>query len=324
MPGVFICYRREDTAPYAGRIFDHLAAHFGNDHVFFDVDDMMPGQDFVQVLDQTLKASNAVVVLIGRAWLSAVDEHGHRRIDRHGDYVRQEIATAISKSVPVIPVLVGRATMPKAEELPRSLLPLARSHAIEVSDTRFRQDVEGLIAAIGNFIRTASPRLELRSEPATLSTAEARIMLVRRDFYCAGINEAGKGVSNQFEQKVVGDQLVVVDHATRLMWEKIGSAAAIQGDPGAPAYAEAANDKKLAGCTGWRLPTLEEGMSIMAPNKHGAYHLDPVFDPSAAMMWTADLWPDGKRWLIYYADGSCGIENLSFHAYIRLVRGVRE
>jgi hypothetical protein len=214
--------------------------------------------------------------------------------------------------------------MPKSEELPRSLLPLARCHAIEVSDTRFRQDVEGLIAAIGNFIRTASPRLELRSEPATLSTAEARIMLVRRGFYCAGINEAGKGVSHQFEQQVAGDQLVVVDHATRLMWEKIGSAAAIQGAAGAPAYAEAANDKKLAGCTGWRLPTLEEGMSIMAANKHGRCHLDPVFDPSAAMMWTADLWPDGKRWLIYYADGSCGIENFSFHAYIRLVRGVRE
>jgi hypothetical protein len=41
-------------------------------------------------------------------------------------------------------------------------------------------------------------------------------------------------------------------------------------------------------------------------------------------MWTADLWPGNKRWLIYYVDGSCGSENLSFHAYIRLVRSVKE
>ena len=42
---LFINYRREDTAPYAGRLYDRLAAHFGEDRVFIDIDQIEPGED---------------------------------------------------------------------------------------------------------------------------------------------------------------------------------------------------------------------------------------------------------------------------------------
>jgi hypothetical protein len=108
------------------------------------------------------------------------------------------------------------------------------------------------------------------------------------------------------------------------MWEKGGSASAIQGTADALAYVKAANERRLGEYADWRLPTLEEGMSVMTPNKQGRAHLDPVFEMTAPFIWTADLRPANKRWLIYYADGHYGTENLSFHAYIRLVRNANE
>ena len=41
---IFVSYRREDSAAYAGRICDHLEALFGEDRIFMDVEDIRPGQ----------------------------------------------------------------------------------------------------------------------------------------------------------------------------------------------------------------------------------------------------------------------------------------
>jgi hypothetical protein len=49
---VFINYRRERTAPYAGRLYDRLTAHFGEDQVFIDIDQIKPGEDFVEVINR--------------------------------------------------------------------------------------------------------------------------------------------------------------------------------------------------------------------------------------------------------------------------------
>jgi hypothetical protein len=275
------------------------------------------------VLEETLETSEVVVVVIGKRWSSIANEHGHRRLDLQGDYVRQEIAAAISRSVPIIPVLVGRATMPGPEELPEALVPLARRQAIEIDDAGFHKDVDRLISAIGSVSKRGEPRLTLRAEPATVSPEEVSIMLVRHNLFCAWLNEGGAGIANQFESKIVGNSVVIIDHATRLMWQKTGSGKGIQGGPDATAYVEKANDKKPGGFGDWRLPTLEEAMAVNAAGKHGNFHLDPVFDRSAApFIWTADIPSDGRRWMVYYADGCCQTEKLGFHAYIRLVRNV--
>jgi len=49
---IFISYRRDDTAPYAGRIYDRLTAHFGAGQVFMDIDHIEPGEDFVEVIQR--------------------------------------------------------------------------------------------------------------------------------------------------------------------------------------------------------------------------------------------------------------------------------
>jgi hypothetical protein len=45
---VFISYRREDTSHLAGRLYDRLAARFGDANVFMDVDTLDPGVDFAE------------------------------------------------------------------------------------------------------------------------------------------------------------------------------------------------------------------------------------------------------------------------------------
>ena len=148
MSGVFINYRREDSAPYAGRLYDHLRQRFPGAKVFMDIDAIAPGEDFVDAIDRTLAASKVVLAVIGPKWESAIDATGQRRLMRPDDFVAQELRAALAGDVRVIPVLVAGASMPQAAALPPDLQALTRRNAIEVSDSRFAADVDRLCAAI--------------------------------------------------------------------------------------------------------------------------------------------------------------------------------
>ncbi len=107
--GVFISYRRADTRADAGRLYDRLVDRFGEDHVFMDIDDIAPGQDFQAVLRNTLDNCQVLLVLIGPGWLNASDEDGNLRLAGSDDFVRQEVSTALARRIPVIPVLFNRS-----------------------------------------------------------------------------------------------------------------------------------------------------------------------------------------------------------------------
>jgi hypothetical protein len=163
MSGVFICYRREDAAPYAGRLYDFLRHAFPNNKVFIDIDTIDPGEDFVQAIDQTLAASRIVVAVIGPTWLTLTDSEGRRRLDNPDDYVVRELSAALASEARVIPVLVGGAAMPGTEALPARLQALGRRHALEVSDTRFIADAELLGEVISRVVDPAAPPARRRS-----------------------------------------------------------------------------------------------------------------------------------------------------------------
>ena len=141
---IFINYRRDDSAGFAGRLADSLGAWFGPERIFRDVSGIDYGEDFEQAIDARLEESGAVVVVIGERWISAVNAGGERRLDDPNDYVTREIAVALRNGVSVIPVLLGNASMPRAEELPEDLKDLAKRNAITVSDERWNFDVERL------------------------------------------------------------------------------------------------------------------------------------------------------------------------------------
>jgi hypothetical protein len=146
---IFISYRRDDSAGYAGRLFDYLSAHFGAQNVFMDIDTIEPGEDFRKVVSKAVGSCDVVLVMIGKQWLGMADTQGRRRLDDPRDFVRMEIGAAlINQRVRVIPVLVRGAGMPGEHELPEGLKELTWRNAIELSDSRFQHDAKKLISVI--------------------------------------------------------------------------------------------------------------------------------------------------------------------------------
>ena len=145
---VFISYRRDDAAGYAGRLEEALEKRLGHGSVFRDVLDIAPGADFVEAIRQRLAGAKTVLVLIGPRWAGG-DAVGTRRIDDAQDFVRLEVQEALASGAQVIPVLLPGATMPTEADLPEPLRPLARRNAMSLGDTHWGADIDRLLASIG-------------------------------------------------------------------------------------------------------------------------------------------------------------------------------
>jgi hypothetical protein len=155
MSTIFISYRREDTAGYAISLHDRLAARFGAEHIFMDIDNIELGEDFVDVINEKISACDVLLVLIGRNWLTSQDESGRRRLDSPDDFVRLEVAAALERKIRVIPVLFGGTRPPRPEDLPPELVLLSRRNAITITDAGFRQDVTRLIESVEKVIASS-------------------------------------------------------------------------------------------------------------------------------------------------------------------------
>jgi hypothetical protein len=148
MPGIFINYRRDDAPGVAGRLYDYLAKSFSHRDLFIDVDYIKPGLDFVKQLDNQVSQCDVMLALIGPHWLTSEDEQGQRRLHGNKDYVRIEIASALRRDIPVIPVLVDGAEMPTENELPEDLKSLTLRQALELRHTRFASDADAIAGAL--------------------------------------------------------------------------------------------------------------------------------------------------------------------------------
>ena len=144
MSGIFISYRRDDTAGHAGRLFDHLSRVFGADGVFMDVDDIQRGDTFADTLNERLREADVLLAVIGKRWLTLTDSAGTRRLDKADDWVRNEASAALAAGRLVIPVLVGGAALPGAADLPEDLRALAERQMAEVRDGSWNEDVARL------------------------------------------------------------------------------------------------------------------------------------------------------------------------------------
>jgi serine/threonine protein kinase len=147
---VFICYRQEDSSDVSGRIHDHLVGALGSDSVFKDVDSIPLGANFKTYLESVVNSCLLQLVVIGRQWLDVRDEGGDRRLEDASDWVRIEIEAALARDIPVIPLLVQGASMPKPRQLPPSLQELAYLHGAAIRrDPGFKDDMQRLIGSLG-------------------------------------------------------------------------------------------------------------------------------------------------------------------------------
>jgi len=145
MSGIYISYRRMESAAYAGRLFDHLSRHFGRRSVFMDIDTIRSGEDFPQAIESALNACDVVLVVIGNTWVTGTGQDGRRRLDDPKDWVRLEVAAALRRDILVVPVLVEGARLPDPASLPEELRALCQRHACELTDLRWSYDVGELV-----------------------------------------------------------------------------------------------------------------------------------------------------------------------------------
>lgn len=142
---VFISYRRKDLLVQGAirTMHDCLAAAYGKDEVFMDIDNIPLGCDFRKVLAEEVDRADVLLALIGPQWLEKLQE----RQDEARDFVRVEIDAALNRDIPVIPILMGDARMPEESELPECLAELAYRHAFRLvpQDRDFKTHIERLI-----------------------------------------------------------------------------------------------------------------------------------------------------------------------------------
>jgi hypothetical protein len=148
---VFISYRRDDSAGNAGRVTDRLERELGRDLLFMDVDAIPLGTNFSKVLHEEVAKCGVLLAMIGPNWLDARDEHGNLRLDDPNDFVRIEIAAALQRNIPVIPILFDGATIPKATQLPEDLKELALRNGMEIRHASFQDDMNRLIRGLEGY-----------------------------------------------------------------------------------------------------------------------------------------------------------------------------
>jgi hypothetical protein len=142
-PAVFLSYRRKESS-HAGRLHDRLVERLGEDRVFMDVDSIRPGQDWTEAISRAFAKCGVMLVLIGDQW----GQVSAARIGDSDDPVRLEIEAAFDQGIPIIPVLLEDAVMPRHADLPATLVKLSHLQAMRVRHETFKSDAARLLTVV--------------------------------------------------------------------------------------------------------------------------------------------------------------------------------
>lgn len=147
--GIFICYRREDSAGDARQLYDILKRQFGSSQVFIDIDKIEAGDRFDKVIQETLDKCGIFLLLIGPRWLVQMKQ---RAADHNEDQVLNEIEIALKKKLKIIPVRVGPEAwlhpMPTTSQLPTTISDITFYQKLDLRHEHFQSDSKALVRAI--------------------------------------------------------------------------------------------------------------------------------------------------------------------------------
>jgi hypothetical protein len=165
---IFFSYRREGEPGFALALYSRLDQTFPSERLFMDIEGgAAAGRNFVQVLEDQVSACDVMLVLIGPKWLTPTDQMGRRRLDNPQDFVRVEVESALRVGKRLIPVLVHKTDMPRAEALPGPIRPLAWRQ-LGLTRERLNADAQGVIKALQRALEEAEAA---RQQAATEAAA---------------------------------------------------------------------------------------------------------------------------------------------------------
>ena len=298
---VFLCYAKEDRERIESLYHKLNSAGFAP---WMDKIDLIGGQDWSAVTQQAIRNSHFFIACVSKHW-----GEGHRR------YFRREISVALDVlpelqqgDIYIIPIRLEECHVPES---------LSLFHWIDYfHNDGWQHLLRALYLGIDK-LGLMKP-IRLRTEPALLSHEDVSVMLDENEFFDSYANAKGKGICHGYESR----GSVVIDRPTDLMWQR-NSSSRTMNHAEAGKYVQQLNEEKFANYHDWRLPTLVEVMSLMEPReKHGEWHIDPVFDDKKAWIWTADKKAAGVAWRAGFGHGYCSYSNIDDLHYVRAVRSI--
>jgi TPR repeat protein len=147
---IFISYRRDDSRYQARMIYEAFLRRMPRENVFMDIDTIPLGVNFVKVLEGWVEQCEVLLVLMGPDWANSTDpKTGKRRLDNPKDFVRVEIRGALTRDIPVVPVMLDGAEIPDEAQLPDDIKGLLSRNAEFVEYRNFDADVQRLIKKLG-------------------------------------------------------------------------------------------------------------------------------------------------------------------------------
>lgn len=160
-----------------------------------------------------------------------------------------------------------------------------------------------------------------RNLPRGLSEDEAKEIMIKNDFFDKNRNKKGKGFSNRFEILLVNDDKVIFDHTSHLTWQQHGSFESMPFEQ-ALRWIDELNKIGHANFNDWRLPTLEEAMSLIKKDKNnGNLFKDQIFGQKQSGIWTSDLTENKTMaWVVFFNYGSCYVNCFDLNNYVQAVR----
>jgi len=78
---------------------------------------------------------------------------------------------------------------------------------------------------------------------------------------------------------------------------------------------------QYGGYRAWRLPTVEEAMSLVdQEKKNEELHIHPAFNPTQRWIWTIDKRDDSYIWVVNFTNGRCYNDQYYTNYFVRSVR----
>jgi TIR domain len=169
-----MCYRRDDSADVAGRIYDRLVADFGKDAIYRDVDTIPFGEDFREHIRGCLSTCRVGLVVIGPDWCTIAGRSGRPRLHEATDHVRLEVEAMLAReTMKTIPLFVRGAESPEPDALPEVLQPLAFRNGAEIRrDPDFHHDMDRVLAQLRRLMEPAAEKVAPPSIPPVPVAAE--------------------------------------------------------------------------------------------------------------------------------------------------------
>ncbi|MBF0451392.1 MAG: DUF1566 domain-containing protein [Candidatus Magnetomorum sp.] len=165
----------------------------------------------------------------------------------------------------------------------------------------------------------------LRSHPMTYTRKQVIDMIQKFNFFDAQYNPNG-GFPNRFVDNRNG---TITDNETRLMWQKSGTREMISWSK-TPEYIDRLNNRKYAGYSDWRLPTLEELLTLTKQrhSRQGLY-ISSFFSQKQGIVGSSDFCTyDGKKipWYTSFLRGisNCVSYDLIDEFHVRAVRSIQK